>query len=240
MTRKGQLRRLQSPIRRRRTQPQEFYIGLDVHKKSIVTNVKDPFGKVLDTAKLGSSDAQLIEYLRRFDGVRHVVLEACNVWQHVYDAAATVAQDVTLAHAHKTRLIAEASLKSDKVDADALSELLRLNGVPTAYAPDPEIRGLRALVRERHFYVDLERSVKNHVYSVLLQRGIQYEDGVLGLKRKREALRELKIPEVDRGLDAVKDLEKRCVQLDAKIHDAFAASKEGLRRTGPHTKEGEF
>lgn len=204
----------------------EFYIGLDVHRKSIVTNVKDPMGRVLDKAKLGASDAELVGYLRRFDGIRHVVLEACCVWSHVYDAAATVAQDVTLAHPRKTRLIAEATLKSDKVDAAALSELLRLNGVATAYAPDPEIRGLRALVRERHFHKSLEKSVKNHTYSVLIARGHPYEDGVLGLKRKREALRLLKIPEVDRGLDALKDLETRCKQLDQKVHEAFVASKE--------------
>lgn len=206
-------------------QPQ-FYIGHDVHKNSIVANVKDPLGTVLDRSKLGSTDAELVQYLQDFDGVRHVVLEACNVWPHVYDAAATVAQDVTLAHPKKARLIADASLKSDKVDADALSELLRLNGVPKAFAPGPELRGLRRLVRERFFNKGLERSIKNHVYSVLLRRSIAYEDGVLDLKRKREQLRELHLAEVDRGLDALRGLEARCAQLDEEIHQVYEASRE--------------
>jgi transposase len=157
---------------------------------------------------------------------KHVVLEACNTWEHVYDAARQASDDVVLAHPSRLKLIAEASLKNDKVDADALSELLRLNGIPKAYAPDPATRELRQLVRDRQYYKRLQTSIKNHVYGFLLRRGIQYEDGILGLKRKRETLRHLRLPPVDRGLDALHDLNERCADLDEKIHDAFQVSRE--------------
>lgn len=213
---------------------EELFFGCDVHKKSIVTNVKTRDGRVVDQAKLGASDQEFQAYLAKFPGPKHVVLEACCVWPHVYDAAVAAGAKTTLAHPRKVRLIAEASLSNDKVDAAALSELLRLNAVPTAYAPDEKTRALRNLVRERAHYLGLERSVKNHAYSVLLKRGIPYEDGVLGLKRRREELRKLGIDEINRALDALKDLGKRTGDLDDRIHEAFVASKEAqLLRTIP-------
>jgi hypothetical protein len=87
------------------------------------------------------------------------------------------------------------------VDSEALARLLRLGAIPMAYAPDAATRDLRQIVRDRIFYMRQENDIQNHVYSVLLRRGIPYEQGILGLKRKRETLRELHLPEVDRGLD---------------------------------------
>jgi transposase len=156
----------------------------------------------------------------------HVVLEACNVWPHIYDAARSAGADVTLAHPYKVRVISEASLKSDRVDSEALAQLLRLGSVPMAHAPDPAVRDLRQLVRDRVFYMRQERDIKNHLYSILLRRGIAYEDGIFGLKRKREALRELRLPEIDRGLDVLTHLDESCLELDRAVHEAFLASKE--------------
>lgn len=195
----------------------DYYIGLDVHRKSIVTSVKDPLGKVLDRTKLGGSGPELTAYLQRWTGTKHVALEACHVWEHVYDAAAKSATKVVLSNPFKTRLIAEASLKNDKVDADALAELLRLNGLPESYAPDQATRDLRQLVRDRQFYKDLEKNVKNHIYSILLRRGIEYRDRLLHAKKDREELRKLNLPQVDRGLDTLIDLEARCKELNQAI-----------------------
>ena len=192
----------------------ELFVGLDVHKLTTVATVLDPEGHRIDQAKLGSSDAELIRYLDRFSGSKHVVLEACNVWPHVYDAARSTGAEVTLAHPYKVRVISEASLKSDKVDSAALAQLLRLHAVPMAFAPDPATRELRQLVRDRAFYKRQETSVKNHIYAALLRRGLPYEEGLLGLKRKREELRDLHLSEVDRGLDALVGIEETCKEMD--------------------------
>ncbi len=113
-----------------------------------------------------------------------------------------------------------------KVDSEALAQLLRLGAIPMAFAPDPATRDLRQIVRDWVFYMRQENDIKNHVYSILLCQGIEYESGILGLKRKREALRELQLPEVDRGLDVLHDIDTTCLDLDRAVHDAFLASKE--------------
>jgi transposase len=205
---------------------QDVFVGLDVHKKTIVATALDKEGRKLDQTEMSAYDDEVVDHLRALPGRKHVVLEACSVWEHVYDAAGPLAAIVKLAHPKKTRLIAEATLKTDRVDSLALANLMRMNGVAEAYAPDEPTRELRRIVRDRQFYKGQQVSVKNHTYSFLLRRGVQYEDGILGLKRKREALRGLNIPEVDRGLDMLKKIEETCKELDEEIHRAYEASKE--------------
>jgi transposase len=201
-----------------------LFVGLDAHKSSIVATVVDREENRVDQTRLSSRDSELRGYLSRLPASTEVVLEACNVWQHVYDAAASIGARVTLAHPYKVRVISEASLKSDKVDSEALAQLLRLKAIPVAFAPDQATRDLRQIVRDRAFYREEEHSVRNHIYSVLLRKGI--EDGVLGLKRKREGLRSLGLPEVDRGLEMLTHFDVATAELDRRIHEAFLASKE--------------
>lgn len=205
---------------------QPVFVGLDVHRKSITATVLDREGNRLDQSRFNARDQDLIDYLGSLPRPQRVVLEACNVWEHCFDAAASTGAQVVLAHPFKTRIITDASLKSDKVDSQALAQLLRLNAVPEAFAPPQEIRDQRQLVRDRAFYLQQEHSIKNHTYSILLRRGVEYEDGILGMKKKREELRLLHLPEVDRGLDALLKIEETVKDLDRAIHEAYLQSKE--------------
>ena len=49
--------------------------------------------------------------------------------------------------------IADAKIKSDKIDAKILADLTRGNLLPTSWIPPKEIRELRDLVRQRIFLV---------------------------------------------------------------------------------------
>jgi transposase len=217
-------RPLSSP-RGRRMEPETF-VGLDVAKNSVVATAVDPLGRLIDQSTLGPTDHELIEYLRRLPGVKRVALEACTMWEHYHDAAVASGAEVVLSHPYKTRLIADASLKSDKVDSEALATLLRLRALPTAHVPDGTTRMLRRVVRDRVFYRKQYKAVANHVYARLIAKGIPYEEGILGLKRRREGLRSLDLPEVDRGLDRLQDLDRVTRELDLAIHAAFVESPE--------------
>ena len=58
-----------------------------------------------------------------------------------------------LAHAKGVRMIAEAAVKTDRVDVSALAHLARLNYLPTAYAAPREIRDLLQHLRYREWRV---------------------------------------------------------------------------------------
>ena len=204
----------------------QTFVGLDVHKNVVVATALDAMGRQLSQAKLGCSDKELVNYLTGLPGLKRVALEACSVWEHYHDAARSAGAEVVLSHPYRTRLIADASLKSDKVDSEALATLLRLNALPTAFVPDPSTRALRRLVRERVFYRKQSKAVANHTYAQMFGRGIPYEEGILMRPRTRETLRELGISEVNRGLDRLADLSGAGRVLDHSIHSAFLESKE--------------
>jgi transposase len=199
---------------------------LDVHRKSIVATALDSEGQRLSQAKLGVTPAELFEFLRGLPGHKQVALEAGSSWGPVFDAAESMGASVVLSNPLRTRLIADASLKTDKVDSEALATLLRVRALPTAYAPPVEVRDLRTVVSERIYHKRRASAIKNRTYAVLLRRGMEYEDSILGQKRKREGLRALHLPEVDRGLDTIRFFEETCKDLDRQIHQAWLESAD--------------
>jgi transposase len=102
-----------------------------------------------------------------------VVLEASINWYHLYDLLEGLGVPVTLAHPLRTRAIAEAKVKTDKIDSATLAQLLRADLVPAAYIPPREIRDLRELLRYRAALVRLQTTVKNRVHAILLKHGYQ-------------------------------------------------------------------
>ena len=114
---------------------EQTFVGLDVHRKSVYATAFDAAGSLVSQQRFGASDAELIDYLGQLPGQKRVVLEACTLWEHFYDAARVSGATVILSNPYRTRLIAEASLKTDKLDSEALATLLRLNSVPELVRP---------------------------------------------------------------------------------------------------------
>ncbi len=202
------------------------FVGLDVHKDVIVATTVGPSGPRLDQTQLGPDPKLLIEYLRRFPGELHVTLEACPVWQPYYDAAVQAGAEVKLAHPAGVKWIAKAKKKNDKIDSEKLATLLRNGDIPEAYAPTAEERQLRRVVRDWFFFDRKAVAVMNHTYGILLQKGVRYPEGILRLKRKREELRQLGIPDVSRGLDALRALDPVLKELEKTVEGTYQRSSE--------------
>ncbi len=82
-----------------------------------------------------------------------------------------------LAHPLKTKMIAGAKIKTDKIDAKTLAELLRGGFLPTSYVPPKEIRALKHLVRHRIFLGKLRAIIKNQIKTELRRKNIKYPEG---------------------------------------------------------------
>ena len=65
------------------------------------------------------------------------------------------------------RAIAEAKLKSDKVDAATLCELLDAGFLPAVWSPDEQTRVLRGLLGRRERLVRSRTRAKNAVHAAL-------------------------------------------------------------------------
>jgi len=202
------------------------YVGFDVSKSSIAATAVDPLGHRLRQEKLGTSDEEIQRFLTNLPRPTRVVLEACNVWEHVYDAAAATGAEVLLANPFQTKLVSKTTLKTDRVDSEKLAKLARLDAIPEAYVPSPEQRALRKLVRERVYYTQSWTGVANHVYAVLLQKGIPFSPGLLQRRTLRSRVIDPRFPEIERGLQELASIEETTHALDRAIREAFEASEE--------------
>jgi len=81
---------------------------------------------------------------------------------------------VVVSHPKKTRYIAEAKIKSDRVDSKAIAELVRLDALPLSYMPDGKTAILREKVRRRAFLVRERVKLRVKIKSVLTYESLKW------------------------------------------------------------------
>jgi transposase len=123
----------------------------------------------------------------------------------------------------KTKAIASAKIKSDKVDARILAHLLRSNLIAESYVPEKPLREIRALVRHRVAIVKIRTMVKNQVHAIIDKHGFSCEYSDMFGKRGMEWLRNLQLTSLDRlildnHLAHLESLNQQTERVDEKIH----------------------
>jgi len=125
------------------------YVGIDLHKKTIVLCVVDKERKVLERKRFACLDVKGITAYFRNLGAFAFVVEATAAYEWLVQLLEPLAEDWVLAHPGKMRVIAETAKKTDKLDAQTLAEFLALGMIPKAYRPTARQREHRKLVRYR-------------------------------------------------------------------------------------------
>ena len=175
------------------------FIGVDLHKKTISLCVMiqdDNQRKVIDRRRLACADTNsIVEYFAS-QGPFQVVVEATSAYEWFLQLVESYADRVVLAHPKKLRVIAESTRKTDKIDAQVLSEFLALNMIPEAYRPTPRQREHRSLVRRRRSIQSRITSVKNKLRHVLA--GYNADRASLFSRAGREYLRGVQVSSADR------------------------------------------
>jgi transposase len=187
------------------------YIGLDVHLNSCHATAMDEQGRILAQERLGASPSEALGFVRKFkDPV--IAMEACYCWQPIWDILEFEGYELKLAHPTKTRLIAEARVKTDALDSERLAHLLRANLLPTAYVPPREIR---ELVRLRVSLVRERAAHKARLRAELAKRGIRFTSPFT--KDARAFLLSLGVRRIEESLWMIEVLGRRIRSLDAEL-----------------------
>lgn len=168
-----------------------MYVGLDVHKRFDQACVMNKSGMIVQEKKFLNTKEELDKFLESLPKDSKIAMEACSVWQPVFEEIEEQGFDVKLAHTSKVRLIAEARVKTDKIDAKVLAQLLRMDMLPEAYVAPEHVRKLRTIVRHRYSLVRLRASVKHRVHSILHKAGIDIELSDIFGKTGTEFLKEI-------------------------------------------------
>jgi transposase len=150
------------------------YVGLDVHKRTVRACVVDAAGEQVYAGDLACTREALQGFARRhLRPDDRVALEATtNTWA-VVDVLKPFVASVTTSNPLRTKAIAEAKVKTDKVDARTLADLLRCDYLPTVWEPDEHTRSLRKLTTLRASLVNDRTRIKNRVRCILAQRLVE-------------------------------------------------------------------
>ena len=191
-----------------------YYAGLDIHQKFIYATIKDKKGMIVRQMKVTSS-MQGLDIL--FEGLPRnsisAVLESCGIWEDIYNILEARCKFVCLANPLKTKAIASAKLKNDKVDSEVLADLLRGNLVSTVYVPPKHIRDLRDIIRHRQGLIKIRTMLKNRVHGILRRKGIQPEFKDIFTVRGRQWLKRMKNPQIETYVKIIESLENEMKSL---------------------------
>jgi transposase len=204
------------------------YIGLDIHKKFVFAVVLDSDGNLLSEKKIKNEPWELDKFFKGITKDSKIALESCSCWEYVYDYLSDKGfTNLVLANPSKVRLIATSRKKTDSHDAKILADLLRLNALPTSYAPPNVIREQRQITRHRASLGRLKGIIKNKIHAILIRNGINQEfsdvfgvEGILYLKSLE--LGYIDRYQMDQYLELIRHYDVQIRKTEARIEDYVA------------------
>jgi transposase len=142
------------------------YIGMDVHREFAQLAVVED-GLVRDEGRIAVTPEALREWAAELRVDDQVALEATGNSDAIANLLTPIVGRVVVSNPSKTRAIAEAKVKTDKVDARILAQLLAADFLPPVWLPDDRTRALRRQVTRRAHLVRQRTRVKNQVHAIL-------------------------------------------------------------------------
>jgi transposase len=141
-------------------------LGLDVHREFAQVAVWEE-GRVRHLGQIGTTPEEMRLFADSLASSNEVAIEAtCNTYAIAKLLEPRVAR-VVVSNPQKTRAIAEAKVKTDKVDAEVLAQLLAADYLSAVWLPDDETHALRRQVARRAHIVRQRTRLKNQVQSIL-------------------------------------------------------------------------
>ena len=151
-----------------------YYIGLDVHKKTISYCVKDVSGFIHAEGSMGATRIELDRWMKALPQPWTAAMEATIFTGWIYDHLLPHAAQVKVAHPLMLRAIAAAKKKNDRIDAGKIADCLRCDFLPECYMVSTEIRDRRRTLRYRHLLVLQMVQLKNRISGLLLETGVSH------------------------------------------------------------------
>ena len=179
-------------------------IGMDVHRSfAQIAVVED--GLCRDEGRIGVRPEDLRAWATTLEPDDEIALEATTNSDAIATMLRPLVRRVVVSNPRKTRAIAEAKVKTDKVDARILAQLLAADFLPATWVADERTRMLRRLVMRRTHLVKQRTRLKNQVHAIMARNLVPtcpHADLFAGVGRRWLARQELPADEW-RSVDAL-------------------------------------
>ncbi len=195
-------------------------IGLDVSRTfAEIAYLED--GRVRAGGRVELLREPLARFAATLMGTDHVVLEATGNTAAIVAVLQPAVERVVVANPLLVRLIAEARVKTDKIDAAVLAQLYASGFLPEVWIADPRTQALRRQVARRSQIVRQRTRLKNEMHAVLAAHLIARCTATdLFGKRGRAWLAEQPLP-----LDERLGVDQRLYELDRLGEDLAAIDR---------------
>ena len=202
------------------------HIGIDDHKRYSVVCIVDDTGGIVAEERIEHAFPERFGQLISAHAPAQAAFEATMNWGWLHELLEVIPglERIVMANPLHVRLITAAQIKTDKVDARKLAQLLRANLLPASHIPDRATRLRKEVLRQRTFWVRERTKLRNRVHRLLgRQHGLvmpQVSD--LFGKKGMAALGKLQLTTPDdlllrQQLDLLDALAQQIRELDEKI-----------------------
>jgi transposase len=151
-----------------------YYIGLDVHKRTISYCVKEASGAIHAEGRIPATRMDLDHWMKTLPQPWTAAMEATVFTGWIYDHLQPHAAALKVAHPLMLRAIAAAKKKNDRIDASKICDCLRCDFLPECYMASTAIRERRGTLRYRNLLVRQMVQMKNKISMLLMQAGVSY------------------------------------------------------------------
>jgi len=158
-----------------------IHIGIDQHKRYSQLHAINDNGEVVFNGRVNNSLEEFTQLRNLFsDEPIQSVVEASRTWV-VYDLLEKLGFNPKVANPLKVKAIAEAQIKTDTIDAQTLTKLLKADIIPEVHVADKETRRVKNILRQRTWLVKNQTAIKNRIYSIIDRNHISCDIGVANI-----------------------------------------------------------
>jgi transposase len=159
------------------------YVGLDIHKKSISSCVRQADGTIVQESTIAATHQALDRWMEQLPQPWVAGMEATMFTGWIYDHLNSRGAIAKVGHPAMLKAIGAGKKKNDHIDARKISNLLRCDYFPECHMAPREIRDRRRVLRYRNFLVRQAVRMKNKVSGLLMETGIPYNQQKVHLKK---------------------------------------------------------
>ena len=148
-----------------------YYVGMDVHRASIVMVVLNGAGKIVMQLVIETGAERVRSFLKQLRGKVYVTFEEGTQANWLHEVVRPLVTEVVVCDPRHNKLM-QSGNKSDRVDAQKLAELLRNGSLKAVYHGGHGVRTLKELVRSYDCLVSDTTRVMNRLKAIFRGRAI--------------------------------------------------------------------
>jgi transposase len=175
-----------------------MFYGLDVHKEFLQVCALADDGRTRRDFRVGGQAEAIEAFGQRLARTDQVVLEATFHSWAIAQILRRYVDRVVVADPAQLKAIASARVKTDKVDAHTLAQLLRMDFLPEVTLPAAETWAVRQLMAHRNQLRRQSVATKNAIHGVLNRSLLRYPGSFLFTEKGFRWLAELALPSAER------------------------------------------